>query len=512
MQLLHRRGRRWLTYLAVLTAVVAGAATAGPPAAAQPSAGTLLAAPANTAIENSYLVVLKDDKVAPPAAATSAASAATAMRTVAQRLAAGHSGQVGRVYTSALQGFEVTMDETAARRLAADPAVAHVEQNATWRAQTGGTQVSPPNRGLDRIDQPSRSLDGRYIYPEDGTGVRVYVIDSGIRATHIEVRGRVQAGVDLIDGGTGMTDCVGHGTHVAGIIGGIRHGVAKRVTLVPVRVFGCTDAADVATIVAGIDWIAANHTPGQPGIANISLSGPVSTAVDAAITRMNSRGVMTVGAAGNNGRDACQYGPANNPIVLTVGGTSNTLDDRLWPSSNRGPCVDIFAPADNIQSSVHQSDIALELKSGTSISAAFASGVAAIVWTLHPSTSAVAVGRLVTQHAAHGAVFDYTLGPNRHLYIPPVVIGTPLATYNAAVGENIETIQMVAAGGTASYAWSATGLPSGVAVNRTTGVLSGRLLGVGSYTVTVTATDTAGQTGSITAVWRITEDVCKRLC
>jgi subtilisin family serine protease len=153
--------------------------------------------------------------------------------TVARRLA-GLDGRVGHVYTAALQGFEVSLNEAAARRLASDPAVERVQQNAVVRL--ADTQVNPPNRGLDRIDQPGRPLDGSYTYPTMAAGVRVYVIDSGIRATHVDFQGRVGAGASFVPGTVPTDDCVGHGTHVGGIAGGATFGVAKAVTLVPVRV------------------------------------------------------------------------------------------------------------------------------------------------------------------------------------------------------------------------------------------------------------------------------------
>jgi subtilisin family serine protease len=488
--------RGTLALAAAAVALVAGGPVAVGPAAAAPAAGTLLLAPAGDAVEDSYIVVLRRDKVA-----------RSAVGSTAQRLTVGEGSQVGRVYTSALHGFEVSMDEAAARRLAADPAVEFVQQNTVVHQMD--TQIGP-TRELDRIDQPTWPLDGRFTYPTTAPDVRVYVIDSGVHATHVEFGGRVSPGFNVHTGGPGTSDCDGHGTHVAGIVGSATYGVAKGVTLVPVNVFGCANSVTADAVIAGVDWVTAHHNPGERAVANMSLGGGPNVALDTAINRSMADGIVYTVAAGNNASDACNFSPARVLGVITVGGTDVAAGgDHIFRPinpTNIGRCVDMYAPGfPGVLSTWITSDSAVSRLSGTSMAAPFAAGVAAVIWSLHPTQTASVITADVAHVAAQGVIPSNPGGPNRHVYLPQVIVSSLRAVngfWNMPV-----TVQPAAAGGVAPYTWTASGLPPAVTINPTTGQLSGRMSG-GTFTVTVTATDALGRRGSATATWFADRGCC----
>jgi subtilisin family serine protease len=307
------------------------------------------------------------------------------------------------------------MSEQQARRMAADPAVSYVQPNVVHRVSD--TQTNPPSYGLDRIDQRSRPLDSAYTYNVTGAGVRAYIIDTGIRTTHGDFGGRAASGFDAIDGGP-ADDCHGHGTHVAGTVGGSSYGVAKGVTLVAVRVLNCDGSGTTAQVVAGIDWVTANAV--RPAVANMSLGGGADTALDNAVRRSITSGVSYAIAAGNGlfglfPLDACTQSPARVTEALTVSATDNADRKASW--ANRGTCVDLFAPGISITSAWNTGDSATSTISGTSMAAPHVAGAAALYLAGNPAATPAQVHAAVVANATTGAVASPGSGsPNRLLY------------------------------------------------------------------------------------------------
>jgi subtilisin family serine protease len=342
---------------------------------------------------------------------TMAKGAPAATRAAARDDARRLGGDVHYIYRSALNGFAATLPAPALDELRGDPNVALIEADRTIRL--GATQ-SPATWGLDRVDQRNLPLSNSYTYNFDGTGVKAYVIDTGIRFTHNEFGGRAVSGFDAVDGGT-ADDCNGHGTHVAGTVGGSTYGIAKNVQLVGVRVLNCQGQGTTSGVIAGIDWVTGDHAAGQPAVANMSLGGGPSQSIDNAVVNSINDGVTYAIAAGNDNANACNYSPARVGAAITVGST--TSSDARSSFSNYGTCLDIFAPGSSITSAWHTSNTATNTISGTSMATPHVAGAAALKLDETPSLTPAAVRDALVNSATTGVVTSPGSGsPNRLLY------------------------------------------------------------------------------------------------
>ncbi|GLW92918.1 S8 family peptidase [Actinokineospora globicatena] len=390
------------TALAVVAAVTS-------PAAAQQATGSILSAA--QPIAGSYIVVFKDG-----------ASDAPTTNAKALDLARKHGGKVSNTYVASLRGFAVKLDEAAAKRLAADPSVAYVQQDGV--ARMSDTQTNP-TWGLDRIDQTNLPLDQKYTYANTASNVTAYILDTGIYKAHTEFEGRAKDGYDFIDNDADASDCQGHGTHVAGTVGSKTYGVAKKVNLVAVRVLDCSGNGAYSVIIKGIDWVAQNAK--KPAVANMSLGGGADTSVDNAIKRGISAGVTFALAAGNNAGDACNTSPARVPEAITVGASDNADKRSIWTAgsleSNYGTCLDIFAPGSAILSTKNGGSTAT--MNGTSMATPHVAGAAALYLSANPSATPQQVRDALVNNATSGKITDLKGSPNKLLNVSFIGGGDP---------------------------------------------------------------------------------------
>jgi subtilisin family serine protease len=482
--------RSVLAVVAALFAAVIPASAAGVSDAQAPS-------------RDSYIVVLKPDTARSAAAAP---SSRPLVATVAQELSRAHDGAVTSVYQYALKGFAAQLTADQAEALTNDPRVAYVEQDQVFH--TLATQT-PATWGLDRVDQRDLPLNNTYTYNQTGQGVQAYIIDTGIRASHQEFAGRIGNGFTSVNDGNGTNDCNGHGTHVAGTVGGTTYGLAKQVTLHAVRVLSCSGSGSNAGVIAGVDWVTQNH--GSPAVANMSLGGGVSTALDQAVANSISSGVSYAIAAGNSNANACNFSPARVASANTVGATTNT--DARSSFSNFGTCVDIFAPGSNITSSWNTSDSATNTISGTSMATPHVAGALALYLQTNPGASpATATAALINNSTPNKVTNPGTGSPNRLLFsvfggggggdtTPPTtsitsptngatVSGTTTVSANASDAVGVTRVELYVDGGLVG---SDTTTPYQIAWNTTTA-------SNGSHGLQTRAFDAAGNVGSSAVV------------
>ena len=423
--------------------------------------------PASRPIMGRYIVIFKNNVQNP------AQEAAVLMR--------GTKGQVHHTFTNALKGFSATIPEAALKGIQNNPNVESIEQDQSIQLN----QTSPQNQvtwGLDRVDQTDRPLDTQYHFNYTGAGVTAFVIDTGLRADHLEFAGRVLPGFSVVADTNGTNDCNGHGTHVAGTLGGSTYGAAKSVKFVPIRVLNCTGAGTLSGVIAGIDWAAGTGL--RPAVANLSLGSSKSTAVNAAVAGATAKGITMVVAAGNSAANACNYSPSSEPTAITVGATTST--DARASYSNFGSCVDVFAPGSSITSAWITSNTATNTISGTSMASPHVAGVAALALQANPlATPAAVVSFLLTNASANRLTSVGTGSPN--LLAFSLASGAP----GAVVPKTIAVKSLVGSAKLSRRSWQAFATVSVRDVNSGAGVANATVAGSfspGGATTCITTT------------------------
>jgi subtilisin family serine protease len=472
----HKRSSWFAAGLLVLVAACAGENTTPPgsePSLSGASAGT-----------QRYIVVFKDNVVG--AQATTDAMLATV------------GAQADFVYSTAIKGFAAVLTTQSVDQLRRDPRVGYITPDGPVSLHI--TQTPTPSWGLDRIDQRNLPLNNSYTYPNEGAGVHFYGIDTGILGTHNEFTGRMSNGFDAIGGGT--TDCHGHGTHTASTAGGTTYGVAKKMTIHPVRVLDCGGSGTFAQVIAGIDWVTANRV--LPAVANMSLGGSVDPATNQAVTNSIAAGVFYSISAGNNFGNACNNSPASTPNATTV--AASAINDAKASFSDTGPCVDIFGPGVNIKAAWIGSNSATNTISGTSMSAPHVAGAAGLYLAANPGTAPLAVNTALTSNATANKITGSLLAGTPNLLLFMGFIGggpgnqPPVARYTFSCNTSHTctfdgTTSSDPDGTIAGYQWIRGIQTTPLSTAPTFTKNFGRS---GTLQIRLTVTDNQGGTGSVT--------------
>lgn len=354
-------------------------------------------------IKNQYIVILNKD--------------VGSSNEFAQGIAKQHGGKVLQTYNAVLKGFAIYLPDVAGtafvEAMKKNPKVVSVENDTIMKIDA--TTQSNPDWGLDRIDQKNLPLDSAYSYLQTGSGTTAYIVDTGILSTHQQFSGRVLSGYTAISDGNGTNDCHGHGTHVAGTVGGSTYGVAKNVSLVPIRILGCDGSGASSNVIAGLDWILKNGK--KPAVVNMSLGGEANASLDSAVENLFNNGYVMVVAAGNSNTDACSSSPARVSKAITVAATDST--DTRASYSNYGSCVDIFAPGSQINSSWIGSNTATKVLNGTSMATPHVVGVVAEMLQSTPTAAPQTISTNLLNQASSNVVKNPSGSPNRLLHKSP---------------------------------------------------------------------------------------------
>jgi subtilisin family serine protease len=469
---------------ALLTAATAALATAAPASAsasaltapARPAEGRVLGLGLPGAIAGRYLVTLKNGAV-------SVASVGLGGATVLAR--------TGSTVAAA-------MTPAQARRLAADPTVQYVEQDRMVHI-TATTQRNP-GWDLDRIDQRTVAASKSYTAMDDGDSVHAYVIDTGVRISHSQFGGRASYGYDFVDNDTTAQDCNGHGTHVAGTIGGATYGVAKKVKIVAVRVLDCDGEGDLYSVIEGVNWVTSHAV--RPAVANMSMGGDYSASLQSAVQRSINAGITYAVAAGNDDVNASTESPAGLSAAITVGATDSR--DRRASFSNYGSVLDLFAPGVNIRSAWAASNTATAVLSGTSMASPHVAGAAALVLDAYPADTPAQVRAYLVAHATTGKVIDAHGSPNRMLFVPAPAGPPSIATTRVSASLLRPFTGQLSLAGSRRGTWSiASGtLPAGLRLSAS-GVVSGTPTDPGTSTVVVRFVDYVPNTATRTVTFTV---------
>jgi len=444
----------------------------------------VVAAPTGQAVPDGYIVVFKDNVASPASEASDIVKA--------------QGGKLKYTYGHALKGFAAELSPNAIQALRANPRIAAIEQDQ--RVHLEATQLNPANHGLDRIDQRNLPLSNSYTFNRTGAGTHFYGIDTGINLTHVDLTGRIGNGFDAVTPGGNAADCNGHGTHTATTAAGTTFGVAKAATVHPVRVLDCSGSGSISGVIAGVDFVTQNHI--NPAVANMSLGGGISTALDQAVSGSIASGVVYAIAAGNNSGNACNTSPARVASALTV--AASTLTDARAGFSNFGTCVDLFAPGVNITAGWIGSNTATMTISGTSMATPHVAGVALLLREANPSATPAQVASAITGNATAGKITGAGTGtPNKLLFMGFITGGgganqAPTANFTSSCGAN-HTCTFDASSSTddvgiTGFEWKR---PNGAILGNAK-VITFTFAVAGSKDIILTVTDGGGLTGTIT--------------
>ncbi|MEO8337511.1 MAG: PKD domain-containing protein [bacterium] len=468
-----------LAGIAVLLAACSDASTSTVKSGIAVQSATKSSALNSSLIPGQYIVVFKNTVLNPVAMASS--------------IALQHRTTATYTYTGALKGVALALSDAEANAMRTDPNVAYVEQD---QEGTLATTQSNPIWGLDRIDQRARPLDNAYVYNGDGTGVTVYIMDTGINYAHVDFGGRAVPGADFVTPSLNGDDCDGHGTGIASLVGGKTYGVAKNVRLVSLRVRDCALGLTSSRIIAAIDWIAAH--PSLPSVVNMSISFNNSPAVVQAVQNSIKSGVVYAVAAGNSTQDACNWSPANAPDALTVASSDDT--DSFANFSNYGPCVDVAAPGIRLFMAWAGSDTAIHYGGGTSFSTPQVAGLAALYLQRNPSATPAQVNAVIVANATPNALTNVPANtPNLLLYTGFIGAGpvSPVANFTSSCSTLSCAFDAsnTSAQPTATYTWTFGDATSGSGKTPTHTYAAS-----GTYSVTLTVSDANGTSTKVNSV------------